>query len=142
MDTAWTYETSRPTKNEMVRDLIRCVGPTWSHIPKDRKLWKACRDGFLLRERERRTLTDDDYIYLSFFHIIIVIISSNKNNRPILCTISNLKQKKQNKRNPYTCADYTHSFTERYQIMQQVQAPVIPLSHLHPSVSQKRLIKL
>ena len=33
-------------------DLIRYVGPTWSYIAKDRKLWRACREGFLLRERE------------------------------------------------------------------------------------------
>ena len=33
-------------------DLIQYVGPTWSHIAKDRKLWKARREGFLLRERE------------------------------------------------------------------------------------------
>ena len=33
-------------------DLIRHVGLTWSHIAKDRKLWRACREGFLLRERE------------------------------------------------------------------------------------------
>ena len=32
--------------------LIQYVGPTWSHIAKDRKLWRACREGFLLRERE------------------------------------------------------------------------------------------
>ena len=52
-------------------DLIQYVGPTWSHIAKDRRLWRACREGFLLRERERRererererernTLSDDD----------------------------------------------------------------------------------
>ena len=33
-------------------DLIQYVGPTWSHIARDRKLWQACREGFLLRERE------------------------------------------------------------------------------------------
>ena len=33
-------------------DLIQYVGPTWSHIARDRKLWRACREGFLLRERE------------------------------------------------------------------------------------------
>ena len=33
-------------------DLIQYVGPTWSHISRDRKLWRACREGFLLRERE------------------------------------------------------------------------------------------
>ena len=31
---------------------IRYVGATWSHVAKDRKLWKACREGFLLRETE------------------------------------------------------------------------------------------
>ena len=40
--------------------LIRYVGPTWSHVAKDKKLWKACREGFLLWERERDSLTDDD----------------------------------------------------------------------------------
>ena len=40
-------------------DLIQYVGPTWSHIARDRKLWQACREGFLLRE-ERNTLSDDD----------------------------------------------------------------------------------
>ena len=33
-------------------DLIQYVGPNWSHITKDRK-WRACREGLLLRERER-----------------------------------------------------------------------------------------
>ena len=33
-------------------DLIQYVGSTRSHVAKDRKLWKACREGFLLRERE------------------------------------------------------------------------------------------
>ena len=33
-------------------DLIQCVGPTWSHIAKGRKFWKACREGFLVMERE------------------------------------------------------------------------------------------
>ena len=32
-------------------NLIQYVGPTWSHIAKDRRLWRACRKGFLLRER-------------------------------------------------------------------------------------------
>ena len=27
-------------------DLIQYVGPTWSHIARDRKLWQACREGF------------------------------------------------------------------------------------------------
>ena len=40
-------------------DLIQYVGPTWSHIAKDKEVCKACREGFLLRERED-TLTDDD----------------------------------------------------------------------------------
>ena len=32
-------------------DLIQYVGPTWSHIAKDRKLWRACIEGFLFREK-------------------------------------------------------------------------------------------
>ena len=28
------------------------IWPSWSHIAKDRSLWSACREGFLLRERE------------------------------------------------------------------------------------------
>ena len=31
--------------------LIWYVGPTWRHIAKDRKLWRAYREGFLLREK-------------------------------------------------------------------------------------------
>ena len=41
-------------------DLIQYVGPTWSHIAKDRRLWTACREGFLLRERETPLSDDDD----------------------------------------------------------------------------------
>ena len=41
-------------------DLIQYVGPTWSHIARDRKLWQACREGFLLRERETPLSDDDD----------------------------------------------------------------------------------
>ena len=33
-------------------DLIGTVGPSWSHIAKDRKLWQAYREELLLRERE------------------------------------------------------------------------------------------
>ena len=33
-------------------DLIRYIGPAWSHVAKDRKVWKASREGFLLSERE------------------------------------------------------------------------------------------
>ena len=29
-------------------NLIQYVGPTWSHIARDRKLWQACREGFSL----------------------------------------------------------------------------------------------
>ena len=35
--------------------LIRYIGPSWSHIVKDRKLWTACRYGFLLRGREKHS---------------------------------------------------------------------------------------
>ena len=42
---------SRP-KTRWCDDLIRYVGPTWSYVAKDRKLWTACREEFLLRERK------------------------------------------------------------------------------------------
>ena len=35
-------------------DLIRYVGPTWSHIAKNSKLWRACREGSSL-EREKHS---------------------------------------------------------------------------------------
>ena len=39
-------------KTRWCDDLIRYVGPTWSHVAKYRKLWKVCREGFLLKEKE------------------------------------------------------------------------------------------
>ena len=40
-------------RTKWCNDLIGYVGPTWSHVAKDRMLWKACREeGCLLRERE------------------------------------------------------------------------------------------
>ena len=44
------------TKMRCCDDLIRYVGPSWSYITKDSKLWKACRKGFLFREREKSWL--------------------------------------------------------------------------------------
>ena len=46
-------------------DLIQYVGPTWSHIARDRKLWQACREGFLLRERETPWVMNDGSFSLS-----------------------------------------------------------------------------
>ena len=62
-DNRWTIRVTewiprghkRPRGRPRIRwcnDLIQYVGPTWSHIAKDRRLWRACREGFLLRERE------------------------------------------------------------------------------------------
>ena len=45
----------RPT-TRWCDDLIQYVWPTWRHIAKDRKLWKVCREGFLVREREAACL--------------------------------------------------------------------------------------
>ena len=45
-------------------DLLRYIGPTWRHIAKNRKLWKACREGFLLRERDNLTDDDDQEFYM------------------------------------------------------------------------------
>ena len=62
-DSRWTIRVTewiptghkRPRNRPRTRwcdDLIRYVGPTWSQVAKDRKLWQAGRKGFLLRERE------------------------------------------------------------------------------------------
>ena len=63
LDNRWTIRVTEwiPRRNKRPRgrprtrwcdDLIQYVGPIWSHIAKDRRLWRACRRGFLLRERE------------------------------------------------------------------------------------------
>ena len=63
LDNRWTIRVTewiprghkRPRGRPRTRwcdDLIQYVGPTWSHIAKDSKLCKGCREGFLLKEGE------------------------------------------------------------------------------------------
>ena len=58
-------------------DWIRYVGPMWSYIAKDRKLWRAFRKGFLLRERETPWLMMMMTIIIVIIIVVIVIIIIN-----------------------------------------------------------------
>ena len=69
-------------------DLIQYVGPTWSHIARDRKLWQACREGFLLRERETPwVMCIHQTNCKSLTHADILLLYTN-------CTLSKLPQQR------------------------------------------------